>query len=92
MELSATALTGEAEVVCYSCQECAPEVSGHLPGRTCACWGSDVGYVHLSCLANYALDKSWHEQCLEEFKRPWEYCHKCEQKHRGEFAVASRGI
>jgi len=88
MELSATALSGEAEVVCYSCQEGGPDASGHMPGRSCACRGSDAGYVHLSCLANYASEKSRHEQCLEGFKKPWEYCPVCEQKHRGEFAVA----
>ena len=88
MELSATALSSEAEVVCYSCQEGGPDGSGHLPGRSCACRGSDAGYVHLSCLANYASEKSRHEQCLEDFKKPWEYCPVCEQKHRGEFAVA----
>ena len=88
MELSATALSGEAKVVCYSCQECVPDVTGHLPGRACACRGFNAGYVHLSCLANYASDKSRREQCLEEFKRPWEYCPVCEQKLWGEFAVA----
>ena len=88
MELSATALSGEAEVVCYSCQEGGPDASGHLPGRSCACRGSDAGYVHLSCLANYASEKSRHEQFLGDFKKPWEYCPVCEQKHRGEFAVA----
>jgi len=88
MELSATTLSSEAEVVCYSCQECGPDASGHLPGRSCACRGSDAGYVHLSCLANYASEKSRHEQSLQDFNRSWEYCPVCEQKHRGEFAVA----
>ena len=31
MELSATALSGKEEVVCYSCQECGTDVLGHLP-------------------------------------------------------------
>jgi len=89
MELSATgALSREAEVVCYSCQECGPDASGRLPGRSCACRGSDAGYAHLSCLANYASEKSRHEECVQDFNRPWEYCPVCEQKHRGEFAVA----
>jgi hypothetical protein len=88
MELSATTLSSKAEVVCYSCQECGPDASGHLPGRSCACRGSDAGYVHLSCLANYASEKSRQEQVVQDFNRPWEYCPVCEQKHRGEFAVA----
>ena len=88
MELSATALSGEEEVVCYSCQECGTDVLGHLPRSACTCRGSNAGYVHLFCLAKYATDKSWREQCLDEFKRPWEYCSVCKQKFRGEFAVA----
>ena len=88
MELSATALSGKDKVVCYSCQECGLDVSGHLPRRACACQGSDAGYVHLFCHANFASDKSSREQCLDEFKRLWEYCPMCKQKHRGEFAVA----
>ena len=88
MELSATASSGEAKVVCYNCQECGPDVTGHFPGRACACWGSNAGYVHLTCFANYASEKSRREHCLEEFKRPWEYCPVCKQKHQGEFAVA----
>jgi len=88
MELSATALSGEDKVVCYSFQKCGPDVSGHLPRRACACRGPDAGYVHLFCLDNYASDKSRREQCLDEFKRTWEYCPVCKQKHQGEFAVA----
>ena len=87
MELSEIALSGKEEVVCYSCQECRMDVLGHLPRRTCACWGSDAGYVHLFFLAKYATDKSRREQSLGEFIRPWEYCSVCKQKHWGEFAV-----
>ena len=65
MELSPTASSGKDKVVCYSFQECGPDVTGHFPGRACACRGSDAGYVHLSCLANYASDKSRREQCLD---------------------------
>ena len=87
MELSSTALSGEEEVVCYSCQEYKTDVLGHSPRRACACRGSDAGYVHLFFLAKYATDKSRQEQYLDEFKRPWESCLVCKQNHRGEFAI-----
>ena len=88
MDLSATAFSGKEEVVCYSFQECGTAVLGPLPRRVCACRGSNAGYVHLFCIAKYATDKSGREQCLDEFKMPWEYCSICVQKFRGEFAVA----
>ena len=83
MELSSTALSGEEEVVCYSCQECGADVLRHLPRRAVACRGSNAGYVHLFCLAKYATDKSRREQYLDEFERLWELCLVCEQKPPG---------
>ena len=71
MELSSTALSGEEEVVCYSCQECGADVLCHLPQNACTCLGFDAGYVHLFCLAKYAADKSRQEQYLDEFERLW---------------------
>ena len=53
---------GEAcdeEAVCYLCLDGGvDDDSGQPLQRDCACRGTDAGFVHLSCLTDYAANKS----------------------------------
>jgi hypothetical protein len=46
------------EAVCYLCLDCDLDDDSKPLRRDCACRGTDAGFVHLSCLANYAATKS----------------------------------
>jgi hypothetical protein len=41
-------------VVCYLCLDGDLDETGQPLRRDCACRGTDAGFVHLSCLTNYA--------------------------------------
>ena len=49
---------GDEESVCYLCLDGDLDDDGRPLRRDCACRGTDAGFVHLSCLANYAETKS----------------------------------
>jgi hypothetical protein len=72
--------------VCYLCLD-----GGLLEPlqRDCACRGTDAGFVHLSCLTNYAETKSkgWDGRDIYEFREPWDTCPSCHQEYQNELAV-----
>ena len=47
-----------------------------------ACRGTDAGFVHLSCLAEYAAAKSEQKSDMNEFIKPWESCPGCHQSYQ----------
>jgi hypothetical protein len=57
--------------------------------RDCACRGTDAGFVHLSCLANYAETKSkgWDGGNEDMFVYPWRVCPSCHQVYQNELAI-----
>jgi hypothetical protein len=78
------ASSGDKEAVCYLCLD--GEADEPLR-RDCACRGSDAGFVHLSCLAEYAATKSKQAGDTNEFRKPWAICPNCHQDYQNEFAV-----
>jgi hypothetical protein len=75
--------------VCYLCLDGGDDETGQPLRRDCACRGTDAGFVHLSCLAEYAETKSkaWDGRDTNEFITPWERCPSCDQYYQNYFAV-----
>jgi hypothetical protein len=80
---------GDEESVCYLCLDGDLDDDGRPLRRDCACRGTDAGFVHLSCLANYAETKSkgWDGRDMNELVQPWETCPSCHQYYQNELAV-----
>jgi hypothetical protein len=74
------------EAVCYLCLDAIGDADQPLR-RDCACRGTDAGFVHLSCLTNYAETKSKQARGMIEFVTPWERCSSCDQYYQNELAV-----
>ena len=74
---------------CWICLEEGPDESGNDIMRNCACRGDSAGFVHLSCLIQYAEKKCHEEYALlasrggrvvdEKFKDCWRNCPICKQ-------------
>jgi hypothetical protein len=45
------------------------------------------GFVHLSCLTNYAESKSKQTTGMNEFVNPWRVCPSCQQEYKNEFSI-----
>ena len=43
---------------CWICLCDGPDDNGQIPRRDCSCRGTDSGYAHLSCLVEYAKQKT----------------------------------
>ena len=83
---SLTSGDGE-EAVCYLCLDARSDGAGQPLRRDCACRGTDAGFVHLSCLINYATAKSVQTRGLIEFIKPWRECPCCHQYYQNEFRI-----
>jgi len=74
--------------VCYLCLGGGVDDDAGQPlRRDCACRGTDAGFVHLSCLTDYAETKSKQALDLREFRDPWYTCPSCHQKYQNELAI-----
>ena len=70
--------------VCYLCLD----TGAHEPlRRDCSCRGTDAGFVHLSCLAEFAATKSKQASDMNEFRDPWRVCPGCHQCYQNELAI-----
>jgi len=69
--------SGDGEALCYLCLD-----AGSEPLRR-----TDSGFVHLSCLTNYAASKSKQALGMIEFVDPWRLCPNCHQEYQNELAV-----
>jgi hypothetical protein len=74
------------QAVCYCCLHAVDE-AGQYVRRDCACRGTDAGFVHLSCLAEYAETKSMQAIGMNQFIKPWETCPGCHQKYQNKLAI-----
>ena len=72
--------------VCYLCLDGGDE-SGQPLRRDCACRGTDAGFVHLSCLTDYAEIKSMQSNDVIEFCDPWTVCPSCHQEYQNKLAI-----
>ena len=79
----------DGEAVCYLCLDGGADEADHDQPlrRDCACRGTDAGFVHLSCLTNYAETKSIQAHSMQEFVNPWIFCPSCHHEYQNEFAV-----
>jgi hypothetical protein len=85
MDMSLSPPSGDGdESVCYLCLD--TEADQPLR-RDCACRGTDAGFVHLSCLTDYAATKSEQACDTNEFVNPWERCLSCHQEYQNELVV-----
>ena len=77
------------DAVCYLCLDGEVNENSQPLRRDCACRGSDAGFVHLACLAEYSAAKSkgWDGRDMKEFAMPWHTCPSCHQKYQNELAV-----
>jgi len=66
--------------VCYLCLDGDLDDDGQPLRRDCACRGSDAGFVHLECLAEYAAAKSKQASDMNKFVEPWQVCPGCHIK------------
>jgi len=73
--------------VCYLCLDGGVDESGQPLRRDCACRGTDAGFVHLSCLADYAETKSKQARTMKEFVTPWIDCPSCHQEYQNELSI-----
>ena len=76
---------------CLICSEEGNDDSGQPLRRDCSCRGSDSGFVHLSCLVEYAKHKTkqWDGRDFHELTlaRIWEECLNCKQWYQNELRV-----
>jgi hypothetical protein len=83
-----TSITNEdfddGEAVCYLCLDGGADEPLR---RDCACRGTDAGFVHLSCLTNYAATKSKQASGADEFVKPWIDCPGCHQEYQNELGI-----
>jgi hypothetical protein len=85
-ELTKMASSDDFAPVCYLCLDGGADEQLR---RDCACRGTDAGFVHLSCLTNYAATKSkrWDGRDMDEFVEPWAFCPGCHQYYQNELAI-----
>jgi hypothetical protein len=75
---------------CYFCLDDAPDEEGKPLVRDCSCRGDSAGFAHLSCIVNYAEQKS--KLAAEAdfsvvFDEPWEYCPNCKQPYQRQLSL-----
>jgi hypothetical protein len=75
------------KAVCYLCLDGGDDETNQPLRRDCACRGTDAGFVHLSCLTNYAETKSKQTTEMNDFIMPWNSCPNCHQDYRNDLAV-----
>ena len=74
--------------ICFGDETDEPE----LLRRDCSCRGTDAGFVHLSCIVEYAKKKNqgWDEMgCrnMNELTKPWVVCPNCKQEYQNALSV-----
>jgi hypothetical protein len=78
----------DEEAVCYLCLDGGVDKFDQPLRRDCACRGTDAGFVHLSCLAEYAAAKSVQARDdINEFRKPWKECPGCHQDYQNEIRI-----
>ena len=74
---------------CYICLDEEPDEEGKPLVRDCSCRGDTAGFAHLSCIFEYAEQKS--EQAADSdlagFSTPWGKCNNCHQPFQNQVAL-----
>ena len=73
---------------CYFCLGEEADEEGKPLVRDCSCRGDSAGFVHLSCLVNYATQKSNNDgEYIDSFTEPWLKCTNCKQPFQGQLSL-----
>jgi hypothetical protein len=73
--------------VCYLCLDGGADEADQPLRRDCACRGTDAGFVHLSCLTNYAETKSKQSLDMNQFRDVWANCPSCHQEYQNKLSI-----
>jgi hypothetical protein len=74
---------------CYICLDEGPDEAGKPLVRDCSCRGDSAGFAHLSCIIEYAEQKSKQasDSDLAGFSTPWYDCNNCHQQFQNQVAL-----
>jgi hypothetical protein len=74
---------------CYICLDEGPDEAGKPLVRDCSCRGDTAGFAHLSCIIEYAEQKSKQaaDSDLAAFSTPWDECNNCNQPFQNQVAL-----
>ena len=74
---------------CYICLDEGPDEAGKPLVRDCSCRGDTAGFAHLSCIIEYAEQKSKQaaDSDLKAFATPWEECNNCHQPFQNQVTL-----
>jgi hypothetical protein len=73
---------------CYICLDEGPDEAGKPLVRDCSCRGDTAGFAHLSCIIEYAEQKS--KQAADDlaaFSTPWDDCNNCNQPFQNQVTL-----
>ncbi len=72
---------------CYIYLDEGPDEAGKPLVRDCSCRGDTAGFAHLSCIIEYAEQKSKQAADSAAFSTPWEECNNCNQPFQNQVAL-----
>jgi hypothetical protein len=74
---------------CYICLDEGPDKAGRPLVRDCSCRGDTAGFAHLSCIIEYAEQKSKQaaDLDLECFSMPWVKYNNCNQDFQNQASL-----
>ena len=77
----------DPDAACYLCLDGGSDESPLQ--RDCSCRGTDVGYVHFSCLAQYATfkTKGWNDEDATMLTVPWTHCQVCLHEYQNDLKI-----
>ncbi len=74
---------------CYICLDEGPDEAGKPLVCDCSCRSDTAGFAHLSCIIEYAEQKSKQaaDSDLAAFSTPWDKCNNCNQPFQNQVAL-----
>ena len=84
-----TKLAAPNGATCYFCLDEGLDESGKPPVRDCSCRGDSAGFAHLSCMIEYAKQKS-NQAAGKDFDKltePWYHCPNCKQQFKSQLSL-----
>jgi hypothetical protein len=73
---------------CWICLDDGADHCGKPPVRDCSCRGDDAGFVHVSCLVDYARRKTREfDDASVDFVAPWMNCPNCKQRYQQQLQI-----
>ena len=84
-----TKLAAPNGATCYFCLDEGLDESGKPPVRDCSCRGDSAGFAHLSCMIEYAKQKSNQAagKDFDKFTEPWYHCPNCKQLFKSQLSL-----